>query len=517
MFDPIIASQEIKDSYIDYITTTFHMADPDYAKEFRRELTKEGMVAKGPFLDIGGSFETGRTLHNLMEEGRISPLFENLEPIAEKDKELKLDRPLYLHQETALLKASSGENLVVTTGTGSGKTESFLLPIINHLLHEKASGTLNPGVRAIVIYPMNALANDQMKRMRALFRGYPDICYGVYNGNTEHTQSKALAEYRRTFKDPNGNPTDPAPNEIISREVMQKTPPHILITNYSMLEYMMLRPKDDAVFSGARLKFIVLDEAHIYKGATGMETSLLMRRLRARISEPGSVQYILTSATLGGPDSNGEILNFAEKLCGVPFQASGIIRSKEKQPAMVELQDFPPQIFEELYQHPQATGEILCRYQADFAPDGDDAEKLYAFFLHCRLFDGLRKSASDPITVTQLQKTLSAICPLTSSQVVAFIAVCARAEKDGASLIKPRYHFLYAPLRVHTLLLMRQNISIYRERWHIEILKLRLIPQFSKPLYVQIAVEWPLLGKLMEAIFVSVLVTGRMIMPTIFI
>lgn len=441
MFDPIIASQEIKDSYIDYITTTFHMADPDYAKEFRRELTKEGMVAKGPFLDIGGSFETGRTLHNLMEEGRISPLFENLEPIAEKDKELKLDRPLYLHQETALLKASSGENLVVTTGTGSGKTESFLLPIINHLLHEKASGTLNLGVRAIVIYPMNALANDQMKRMRALFRGYPDICYGVYNGNTEHTQSKALAEYRRTFKDPNGNPTDPAPNEIISREVMQKTPPHILITNYSMLEYMMLRPKDDAVFSGARLKFIVLDEAHIYKGATGMETSLLMRRLRARISEPGSVQYILTSATLGGPDSNGEILNFAEKLCGVPFQASGIIRSKEKQPAMVELQDFPPQIFEELYQHPQATGEILCRYQADFAPDGDDAEKLYAFFLHCRLFDGLRKSASDPITVTQLQKTLSAICPLTSSQVVAFIAVCARAEKDGASLIKPRYHF----------------------------------------------------------------------------
>ncbi len=86
MFDPIIASQEIKDSYIDYITTTFHMADPDYAKEFRRELTKEGMVAKGPFLDIGGSFETGRTLHNLMEEGRISPLFENLEPMPKRIK-----------------------------------------------------------------------------------------------------------------------------------------------------------------------------------------------------------------------------------------------------------------------------------------------------------------------------------------------------------------------------------------------------------------------------------------------
>ena len=145
---------------------------------------------------------------------------------------------------------------------------------------------MGSGVRAIIIYPMNALANDQMKRMRALLKGHPKICYGVYNGNTEHTQSKALAEYHRTYRDASGNPLDPAPNEIISREVMQRTPPHILITNYSMLEYMMLRPKDDAVFSGAKLKFIVLDEAHIYKGATGMETSLLMRRLRARISEP---------------------------------------------------------------------------------------------------------------------------------------------------------------------------------------------------------------------------------------
>lgn len=314
MFDPIKASKEIKDSYIDYITTTFDMADTDYEREFRKELQTDGMVASGPFLDIGGSYETGHTLRELIQAQKASILFENLEPVAEKERELKLDRPLYQHQETAMLKAGKGENLVVTTGTGSGKTESFLLPIINHLLREQEAGTLYAGVRAIIIYPMNALANDQMKRMRALFKNYPQICYGVYNGNTEHTQSKALAEYHRTYHDEAGEPIDPAPNEIISREVMQERPPHILITNYSMLEYMMLRPKDDAVFSGAKLKFIVLDEAHIYKGATGMETSLLMRRLRARISEPDSVQYILTSATLGGPDADGDILSFAEKL-----------------------------------------------------------------------------------------------------------------------------------------------------------------------------------------------------------
>ena len=333
MFDPVQASEEIKNSYIDYITTSFDIADKAYAELFRKELESEGMAAKGPYLDIGGSYVTGRTLRELMDAGEASHLFEELEPIPEKERELKLERPLYLHQENALRKANAGKNLVVTTGTGSGKTESFLIPIIQHILTQLENGELDAGVRAIIIYPMNALANDQIKRMRALLRNFGKIRFGIYNGNTEHERGKALREYRKAHKDASGAPVDPLPNELISREEMQADPPHILITNYSMLEYMMLRPKDDSVFSGAKLKYIVLDEAHIYKGATGMETSLLMRRLRARISEPDSVQYILTSATLGGPDADGEILQFAEKLTGVRFEADGIIRSKEKMPS----------------------------------------------------------------------------------------------------------------------------------------------------------------------------------------
>ena len=190
----------------------------------------------------------------------------------------------------------------------------------------------------------------------------------------------------------------------------------------------MLRPKDDAVFSGAKLKFIVLDEAHIYKGATGMETSLLMRRLRARISEPDSVQYILTSATLGGPDADGDILSFAEKLCGVAFQRSGIIRSTEKRPAMEDFLDFAPALFEELQRSPDISS-VLARYHADFAPGGSEGEKLYALFLHSRLFALLRKVAHQPVTVAQLRQALSEICPMTNEQVISFIAVCARAEK----------------------------------------------------------------------------------------
>ena len=446
MFDPIQAAKEIKDSYIDYITTTFDMADADYAKEFKQELEKEGAVARGPYLDIGGSYETGHTLSELLQSGHVSKLFAELEPVGEAERELKLLRPLYSHQETAILKASDGKNLVVTTGTGSGKTESFLLPIIDHLLREEEAGTLNAGVRAIIIYPMNALANDQIKRMRTLLKNYPKICFGLYNGNTPHSQSAALQEYHRTHIGVDGEPNEPLQNEIISREEMQKTPPHILITNYSMLEYMMLRPKDGAVFSGSQLKFIVLDEAHIYKGATGMETSLLMRRLRARISKPDAVQYILTSATLGGPDADADIVSFAEKLCGVKFEKSSIIRAKEKRPPMAELLDFPAELFKKLEQFPNDTAAILSAYHADFAPDADDGEKIYALCLHAKLFDTLRRIATTPITVAELHQALSDVCSISNQHVVAFISVCARAEKDGASLIKPRYHFFVRAL-----------------------------------------------------------------------
>lgn len=185
-FNPILASDNLKQSFIDYIATSFDIADPYYAQKLREELEQDGFVAKGPYLDVSGSFKAGKSLTELMDEGVASKLFSQLEPIDEKDREIKLERPLYLHQEQALRKANEGNNLVVTTGTGSGKTECFLIPIVNALLREQEQGTLaDSGVRAIIIYPMNALANDQIKRMRNLLRNYPDITFGLYNGNTK--------------------------------------------------------------------------------------------------------------------------------------------------------------------------------------------------------------------------------------------------------------------------------------------------------------------------------------------
>ena len=438
-FDPIEASENIKSGFIDYITTTFHISDPIYKSALRAELSKDNFLTKGPYLDMSGSYKSGRSLHELMDQGLVSKGFGTLEPVSEKERELKLERPLYLHQEKALLKADAGNNLIVTTGTGSGKTECFLLPILQALLSEEDAGTLGSGVRAILIYPMNALANDQMKRMRAIMKEHPQITFGLYTGNTEQTEKKAQAKFRENY----GRDATILENELISREQMRLTPPHILITNYSMLEYMMLRPKDDRVFSGAKLRYIVLDEAHVYKGTTGMETAMLMRRLRARISTRDSVQFILTSATLGGKDADQEITHFGYQLCGVEFRTDNIIRSEDATPAMNAINTYPAAMYHKLSDVSLPVTQVLREFGiADPAPDGDDPEKLYELMLTSRLFADLRLESKHTMEIDALSRGMG----ISRQELLDLVSVCTRAEKGKTALLKARIHYFVRAL-----------------------------------------------------------------------
>lgn len=438
-FDPIEASRNLKSGFIDYITTTFHITDTIYQNSFRSELHRSGFLTKGPYLDMNGSYKTGHSLRELMDQSVVSKRFDTLEPIAEKDRELKIERSLYLHQENALLKADSGNNLIITTGTGSGKTECFLLPILQALLAEEDAGTLGNGVRAILIYPMNALANDQMKRMRAILKRHPQITFGIYTGNTEHTEQKAKAKFHENY----GRDAVILDNELISRDKMRETPPHILITNYSMLEYMMLRPKDDAVFSGAKLRYIVLDEAHVYKGTTGMETAMLMRRLRARIATRDSVQFILTSATLGDEDANQEITQFGEQLCGVKFQECNIIRSKDATPTMNALNTYPSTLFHKLANASLPVKQVLHEFDiSDPAPSGDDAEKLYELMLTSRLFADLRAESKITMEIDALSRAMG----IDRQELLDLISICTRAEKGKTALLKARIHYFVRAL-----------------------------------------------------------------------
>jgi len=321
--DPLEVTTAITDSYRRYLKTSFRLRDRALAGLFHGELEKFQFV-NGPILEATPPFKVGCSLSMLAREGLFDPLLTDL--ICESQPYLRA-KPLYLHQERAIRKILGGRNVVITSGTSSGKTECFLIPILNHLVREHREGKLGPGVRALLLYPMNALANDQLRRLRDLgdvfAKRAPDlpITFGRYVGDSKKTKKEALEKFKKEH-DGKG----PAPGELLSREEMQASPPHILLTNYAMLEYLLLRPEDCSFFEGETARhwrFLVLDEAHTYNGATGIEMGMLIRRLKDRIcgSVPGRLQCIATSATLVSAEADSpKVAEFARNLFGEAFE-----------------------------------------------------------------------------------------------------------------------------------------------------------------------------------------------------
>lgn len=323
--DPVETTITITKRYNAYLATSFNLKDPDLNNQFLKELDLKKFV-KGPILEITPPFKSGKTLEELITEGVLSEEFKKLNTEA-----LPLNRPLYKHQESAIHRTIlENQNIVVATGTGSGKTESFMIPILDYLFRQKEKSELTAGVRALLLYPMNALANDQLKRMRKILKNYPEISFGRYTGETEESRRSAEGKFMKMYK------TEPLPNERISREEMKKKPPHILLTNYAMLEYLMLRPADNVFFDGKyadNWKFIVIDEAHTYNGAKGIEMGMLLRRLKERVvqSVPSKLMCIATSATLGsGTNKLEDITCFASELFGEAFNSKSVIEASRR-------------------------------------------------------------------------------------------------------------------------------------------------------------------------------------------
>lgn len=299
--DPVAVGASISMGYRRYLRSLLPFRDRALAQALNEEIDNSPLLSKGPLLEVTPAYETGATPRQLMAEGVLTRGF---------TAALDLDRPLYVHQEQAIRKVEAGRNLVVATGTGSGKTESFLVPILDSLEVEHERGELGPGVRAILLYPMNALANDQLNRLRGLLASSPHITYGRYTGETRNGVREAHNSFRSLH--PGANIL---PNELLSREEMRENPPHLLLTNYAMLEYLLLRPKDLDLFEGPHAghwRFIALDEAHVYDGAKAAEIAMLLRRLRERVASGSPLRCIATSATVG--DDPHKVMTFAQRL-----------------------------------------------------------------------------------------------------------------------------------------------------------------------------------------------------------
>ncbi|TPG17173.1 DEAD/DEAH box helicase [Pedococcus bigeumensis] len=379
---PTIAEtiDEIQAALRDYIEATYHVGNPTVIEQRRQLLKTEGVLFKAPYIESTPRYQTNRRFGDLELNAAVHQLFGMLtQKVGDLDR-LLYDPP-YTHQAEALEWTSrDGKSLAITTGTGSGKTESFLLPMLAKLATEAAQRPASfqaPAVRALILYPMNALVNDQLGRLRLLlgdarvttqfqaWAGRPPrfarytsrtLYPGVRTvkkdqqrlGSIEdfyillinqaadptspwHQEAKALKDKLEKrgkwpakpdlkawfgqkgsrWQDKDGNfvravmqPDDP---ELLTRHEVLAAPPDVLITNYSMLEYMLMRPLERPVFDHTRQwladnpeeKFLlVVDEAHLYRGAAGAEVALLLRRLRARLGISSErLQIITTSAS----------------------------------------------------------------------------------------------------------------------------------------------------------------------------------------------------------------------------
>jgi DEAD/DEAH box helicase domain-containing protein len=239
------------------------------------------------------------------------------------------DAKPYEHQIKAweLLLSSPPKSVVVTSGTGSGKTECFMVPILNQLVREHDERKVKLiGVRALFLYPLNALIQSQRERLNAWTSSFGDgVRFCLYNGNTpnklpQHSRDKSL-------------------NEVVDREVLRAAPPPILVTNATMLEYMLVRSQDAPILeqSKGKLQWIVLDEAHTYIGSQAGELALLLRRvLHAFEVTSDQVRFVATSATIGDESASEKLRAFLAALAGVDLERVHVVSGRRKIPSLAE-------------------------------------------------------------------------------------------------------------------------------------------------------------------------------------
>lgn len=327
--------------YVDLLKSgyRFHPAFAHAKKMWEEKLTADELV-NGPYLEKSQTYQEGLALDEL--------------PLHEKTKSTirrRLgDRRLWKHQTDALQLVLRGMNAVIATGTSSGKTLCYQIPILDDLIRDPA-----PGLRAVIIYPLNALVNDQLTEWEQLLAGHPQIRFARFTGQTPNAQSDYVAALRATLREELSDQgltqqelqqkvenrlaerlrTD-IPNRLNHREAIRSNPPQVLITNFSMLEYLLERPVDAPIFENARLNFLVLDEAHAYRGVQATEIAFLVRRIKDRLNLNGLV-CIATSATLGNQndaESKKKVRKFASDLFSEEFDERNPIYGTAAEPLL---------------------------------------------------------------------------------------------------------------------------------------------------------------------------------------
>ena len=293
---PSILARQLRVALADYVETTYPMTNPVFQGSMRKMADTPGALLHEPYVNVRLPFR--------ISEDQTA-MFQAVDPVYKP----------YVHQQLAYqrLVGEDGRSTLIAAGTGSGKTECFLYPILDYCYAHRGER----GIKALIIYPMNALATDQARRMAKEINDNPklrgNVTAGLYVGGQQAGASTGMTR-----------------DQIITdRDTMLASPPDILLTNYKMLDYLLIRPRDAQLWKDNQpntLKHIVVDELHTFDGAQGTDLACLLRRLKNRLFiQPGYLCCVGTSATMGGDDSAESIRQYAERIFGEDFEPDSVI------------------------------------------------------------------------------------------------------------------------------------------------------------------------------------------------
>ena len=440
---------DVFEPYLDLLKAQyrFHPRFSHAKRIWEEQLTMEKLV-QGPYLEKAQMYEPGESLDKL-------PMHEETKATVRKQLG---KRSLYKHQTDALELLLNGQNAIIATGTSSGKTFCYQIPILDDLLRDPS-----PGLRAIIIYPLNALVNDQLGEWEQILKDYPHVIFARFTGQTpgsqkhyedrlrevikekladeELTQRELQREIERRLREElAGEPK----NRLNHREDIRANPPQILITNFSMLEYLMERPVDASIFKDAHLKFLVLDEVHSYRGVQATEIALLIQRLKDRLNLE-NLTSIATSATLGKPDDPGsksKVRKFARELFDEDFSDSNPIYGTLAE-ARLETPPLRPTVnqYIEAATHLQNGDEISVRQTLG---SNHPAETLADLLKHDENLHRLRKEIlTKPLLLRETADKLWENNPQAEDGLQALLEIVAAAKRDNVNddLLPTRLHY----------------------------------------------------------------------------
>lgn len=483
--NPIQFASQVNEQFLDYQLTAFPLTDPDLAVQARKNLHKglgHSPVIQGPYVSLSKSFQQGDDLRELARQGKVHQALPGLTRYPQ----------LFAHQSEALRQVQAGKHCLIATGTGSGKTEAFLYPILDHCLRLRDANAPD-GVVAVLVYPMNALAIDQLGRLRRMLVG-SGISFGMYVGTTptddgdlervvrlREGEGRTEFDYHsEKYKEHERVIVSPCEERLTEKDIASR-PPRLLLTNINQLELLLTRGKDMGMFVDAPLRYLVFDEAHTYTGAMGAEVSCLIRRLRAFCGKSADdVICIGTSATVtdlndeGGEDA---AFQFAHRFFGVNSRRVALVREQYESisfPVVRHVSKKPVEsavLLEQTLKALEDENEPLLRTIVERLT-GRALQQgrpwLEALYEHLRqneyvhaVFLHLDRPLFLPEAVQRIQTSLGRDSVTADDQaqgeLLCYLALGAAAEFEGSSLMRPKVHYFIKGLEGAVLMFVQQE------------------------------------------------------------